>query len=186
MRIISFTLVTAIMTIHLAAQEADVPTQVSPESAVSDIVQSLRKSGSRTRGGRQFWSDVRFFRAWRIQQNIFTKHFRLLDPDNRRHCHGTLDKCAKALRTVREERNLQPMSGRAVILVHGLVRSSRSFDLLAGKLESENCTVVRFEYPSTRSSIPASASCLAQVIESLEGIDTIDLVVHSMGGLVMR
>ena len=34
----------------------------------------------KTLGGRQFWGDVHYFRGWRIQQNVFTKHYRLLDP----------------------------------------------------------------------------------------------------------
>ncbi len=170
----------------VVAQEADNPTQNSRKSTLSGIVQTLRKSTSQTLGGRQFWSDVRFFRGWRIQQNVFTEHYRLLDPENRRHSHGTLKECDAALSIVRKTQQLPPMSGRAVILVHGLIRSSRSFDVLARKLKPEGCTIVRFDYPSTRSSIPVAANCLAQVIESLEGIETIDLVVHSMGGVILR
>ncbi len=185
MRIIVLALL-LIMTNHLPAQDTDVPASTSGESALSSLVANFQKSASRTLGGRQFWSDVRFFQGWRIQENVFTDHCRLLDPDNCRHSSGTLEECEAALQGIRDELNLPPMSGRAVILVHGLIRSSRSFDAMAQKLQSDGCTVVPFDYPSTRSSIPAAAWSLAQVIESLEGIDTIDLVVHSMGGLVLR
>lgn len=78
------------------------------------------------------------------------------------------------------------MSGHAVILVHGLIRSSRSFDSLARRLQTHNFTIVPFDYPSTRRSIPDAADCLSRVIKSLEGIKSIDLVVHSLGGLVLR
>jgi len=90
------------------------------------------------------------------------------------------------LATIRDQQQLPAMSGRAVILIHGLIRSSRSFAVMADQLEAEGATVVRFDYPSTRSTIPAAANCLAQVIQSLDGIETIDLVVHSMGGIVLR
>ena len=53
-------------------------------------------------------------------------------------------------------------------------------------LEQDECTIERFDYTSTCNSIPASVACLAQVMRSLEGIETIDFVVHSMGGLVLR
>ena len=186
MRIIHLMPLILIMTNQLPAQEPDTATQIPGPSALSGIVQTLQKSVSKTLGGRQFWSDVRFFRGWRIQQNVFTDHFRLLDPENHRHIRGSLEDCESALSAIREEQQLPAMSGRAVVLVHGLIRSSRSFDSMAKRLESEDCTVVRFDYPSTRNSIPTSAGCLAQVIESLAGIDTIDLVVHSMGGVVLR
>jgi len=186
MHITSRVLVVVLAAGVTAAQEPDQPEPDDRESALSGIVQTLRKSVSQTLGGRQFWSDVRFFRGWRVQQNVFTEHFRLLDPENRRHCRGSLDKCEAALSSMRTSQQLPPMSGRAVVLVHGIVRSSRSFDALARRLESEGYTTVRFDYPSTRQSIPAAAGCLAQVIDSLEGIETIDLVVHSMGGLILR
>ncbi|MEO2031531.1 MAG: alpha/beta fold hydrolase [Planctomycetaceae bacterium] len=186
MRIIHLVPLMLIMTNPLPAQDPHTTTQIPGESALNGIVQTLQKSVSKTLGGRQFWSDVRFFRGWRIQKNVFTSHFRLLNPENHRHTRGSLEECETALSTIREDQQLPAMSGRAVILVHGLIRSARSFDRMAKTLNSEGCTVVRFDYPSTRDSIPASADCLAQVIRSLEGIDTIDLVVHSMGGVILR
>ena len=186
MRVTGFTLLALLAAIRASAQESDARTMVTEESALSGIVQSLQEAATQTLGGRQFWGDIRFFRGWRIQQNVFTNHCRLLDPHNRRHSHGTLKDCETALAAVRKDQQLLPMTGRAVILVHGLIRSSRSFNAMASELESEDCMVVRFDYPSTRSSIPESADRLSQVIDSLEGVDTIDLVVHSMGGLVMR
>lgn len=186
MRIISIALVILITSTPLPGQETESPAAAPREITLSGLVDSIQKTTSQTLGGRQFWSDVRFFQGWRIQENVFTDRCRLLDPDNRRHSSGSLEECEEALVKVRDELDLPPMSGRAVILVHGLVRSSRSFSVMARRLESEDCLVVPFDYPSTRCSIPASAWALAQVIESLEGVDTIDLVVHSMGGLVLR
>jgi len=140
----------------------------------------------KTMGGRQFWGDVQFFRGWRIQQNVFTGHCRLLDEKDRRHARGSLEFCRQKLIEVKRKRGLEPMSGTAVILVHGIIRSSKSFRQMQGKLEEAGYLVVGFDYPSTRVDISRSAEYLHQVIDSLEGVEQIHLVVHSMGGLVVR
>ena len=62
----------------------------------------------KTLSGRQFWSDVRFFRSWRIQRNVFTGHFRLLDPRNHRHAFGTLETCLATLEEIKRRENSRP------------------------------------------------------------------------------
>lgn len=140
----------------------------------------------KTLGGRQFWGDVRFFHDWRIQHNVFTGHYRLLDGNDVRHAWGTREACERRLEEIRRERKLPPMSGRAVILVHGIVRSSKSFDPMKEELLAAGYEVFAFDYPSTRVEIPEAARYLRQCLESLEGIEEINFVVHSMGGLVVR
>jgi len=186
MRVTGVCLIFLLSAVSLSAQETDVSGADSLEVPLANLVETLQKSVTKTMGGKQFWSDIRFFREWRIQENVFTGHHRLLDPEQHRCAHGTLQECEDALVSIRKEQRLEPMEGRAVILIHGLIRSSRSFNVMARDLRGETCTVVPFDYSSTQSSIPAAAHCLDQVIKSLDGIETIDLVVHSMGGLVLR
>ncbi len=140
----------------------------------------------KTLGGRQFWGDLHYFRGWRIQQNVITKHCRLLDKDDVRHASGKFETCQGTLDEIRKQEKLPPMDGKAVILVHGIVRSSKSFGTMEKRLEEDGYMVFGFDYPSTRVSIPESAEYLRKCIKSLEGIDEIYLVVHSMGGLVVR
>lgn len=140
----------------------------------------------KTLGGRQFWGDVVHFRGWRIQRNVVTGHCRLLDPADVRHAWGDLEHCREELAHARQTAGLPPLSGRAVILAHGIVRSSKSFARLSARLEKEGWVVVSFDYPSTRVTISESALFLRQVIDSLEGVESIDFVVHSMGGLIVR
>ncbi len=139
-----------------------------------------------TFGGRQFWLDCHFFRGWRIQQHVLSKHYRLLDPQDVRRAWGTLEECREVLDQQRQQRNLEPMTGTAVIALHGILRSSKSWNDLRSVLEPDGYHVVAIDYPSTQRSIPEFADQLQQVIASLEGIDTIHFVVHSMGGLVVR
>lgn len=156
-----------------------------PESK-SKAPQIPQRLPMKTLGGMQFWGDVHFFRGWRIQQNVFTKHFRLLDADNYRHAAGSLDECKAALEKIKKEQKLPPMSGKAVILIHGIIRSSKSLDWLHKPLEKDGYTVIRFDYPSTRVTIEESAAHLNSVIRSLKDIEEINFIVHSMGGLVVR
>jgi pimeloyl-ACP methyl ester carboxylesterase len=158
------------------------------ESGAEDAAsaESLWNLKTKTLGGRQFWGDVLFFRGWRIQQNVLTRHCRLIDPADVRHAWGSQEACRAQLERIKAEQSLPPMEGKAVIVVHGIVRSSKSFGKLRQALEEDGYTVVGFDYPSTRVTIQQSAEFLHNVIESLAGIDEINFVVHSMGGLLVR
>jgi len=140
----------------------------------------------KTMGGKQLWGDVHFFQGWKIQQNILTKHYRLLDKNDFRHAHGSFKNCLKQLETIKKEKNLPAMKGKVVIVIHGIIRSSKSFSSMRKRLEKENYLVFGFDYPSTRVSIPESAEYLKKSILSLDGVEEIDIVAHSMGGLVVR
>ena len=155
------------------------------------IPNSLRKSledelAMRTLGGRQFWGDVQFFHGWRIQQNVFTKHHRLLDAADNRHAWGTLETCKTALAEIRARDKLPPMKGRAVLLLHGMLRSSKCMSTVATAAREAGYEPFQFNYPSTQVSIPDAAEYLDKSIQSLEGIEEIYIIAHSMGGLVTR
>ncbi len=139
-----------------------------------------------TFGGRQFWSDRQFFRGWRIQQHIYSGHFRLLDPSDIRRAWGTQEDCQAALDEEKRSRNLAPMSGTAVIALHGILRSSHVWSEMEKAMKQDGVTFVRLDYPSTQKPIDEFATQLQSVIHSLEGIEEIHLVAHSLGGLVVR
>jgi pimeloyl-ACP methyl ester carboxylesterase len=140
----------------------------------------------KTLGGRQLWGDVHFFQGWTIQRNVFTGHFRLLDPRDVRHAWGSFEVCKDKLDAIRVERKLARMKGEAVVLLHGIFRSSKAMQRLQDRLERDGYLVVPFDYPSTRVDISASAKMLGDVVESLDGVEKISFVTHSMGGLVVR
>ena len=140
-----------------------------------------------TLGGKQFWADELFFHAWRIQRNVVSGHCRLLDGNNVRHAWGTFDHCLDRLSDVRRERDMPPMEGPALVLLHGLGRTRSAMSPLAKYLK-KNGRYATFNvgYPSTRRGIADHAKALAKIIENLHGIDRIDLVGHSMGNIVIR
>lgn len=168
-------------------QESEQP-EAAPQSPM-DTFWKLPELGNipmKTLGGRQFWGDRLFRSGWRIQQNVIDQHHRLLDPFDYRHAYGSYDECLNKLREVEKDQSLPAMSGKAVIMIHGIIRSSKSFSSMAAQFQKRGWTSVGFDYPSTRVSLEDSAKYLHEVIESLDGIEEIDLVVHSMGGLVVR
>jgi len=141
---------------------------------------------TKTLGGREFWGDVAHFHGWRIQRNVLTKHYRLIDGDDVRHAWGTREQCQAKLDEIKRERKLPRMSGEGVLLVHGIIRSSKSMAAYRPPLERAGFQVFPFDYPSTRVDLDTAAEYLHEVIESLDGIERLHIVAHSMGGVVTR
>lgn len=160
--------------------------EIVPSAKQQPVPEPELESGMMTLGGRQFWGDLRFCHGLRIQKNVITGHHRLLNDKDQRIAHGTFDECQTKLEQIRHDRNLPAMSGKAVILIHGIGRSSKCFSGMASALKQDGYTVIGFDYPSTRVSIQNSAEYLHRVIASLENINSIDVVCHSMGGLLLR
>ena len=161
------------------------------EVPASNGTESIKKQSeaamiARTLGGRQFWGDVHYFHGWRIQQNVFTKHYRLINPENVRHASGSFEDCQYSLKKITEDEKLPAMSGSAVILIHGLLQSSRCMGDMGAALRDAGYTTIQFDYPSTQISIPEAARYLDRMVASLDGVEEINFVVHSMGGLVVR
>jgi pimeloyl-ACP methyl ester carboxylesterase len=133
------------------------------------------------------WTDQYYFRDWRIQKHVESGKCRLLDTDDNSQISGSFEECLTHLKQIKREQNLEPMRGTAVLLLHGLAAPRWSMKLLGRHLQKE-CGFYPFvvEYASTRSTIDDQAQGLANVIRSLDGIDTIHLVGHSMGNIVVR
>lgn len=142
---------------------------------------------ARTLGGVQLWGDELFFHDWRIQRNVLTGHCRLLDGEDRRFAWGSFEQCQTKLEEIKRERNLPPMHGRAVVLLHGLGAFRATMTPLADYLAADgDVTIINVSYPSTRGEMKQHARALGCIVKHLDGIETIDFVGHSMGNLVIR
>ncbi len=76
-----------------------------------------------------------------------------------------------------------------VVLVHGLLRTPRSFGALAGALEREGFATCRFGYPSARGRLDGHARAFAEELQRLvaqPGVARLHVVGHSMGNVVAR
>ena len=139
-----------------------------------------------TLGGMQYWADELFFHKWRIQRNVFTGHYRLLDEKDRRHAWGTYDQCRAVLEQIKKEQNLPPMQGKAVIVLHGLGSTRQWMNSLCKYLEENGYEVYNVSYPSTQYEIGEHARSLEHIINNLEGIEELNFVAYSMGNIVIR
>ena len=147
----------------------------------------LRKIPSPTLGGSQFWSDQHFFHQWRIQRRANSDEYRLLDSREWQHAAGSFEDCLAKLDQIKRQQNIDSMQGTAVVLLHGLAAPRWSMGLLGRHLRKQaGYEIFNVEYASTRCSVDDHARSLANVVHSLEGINRINLVGHSMGNVVIR
>ncbi len=171
---------------HPGDDETDAPSD-TPQTETPDTVNDeIPQPGMRTLGGMQFWGDVCFFRGYKIQRNVFTGHYRLLDAADRRFVSGSITECQDTLKKLKQAHALKPDTGHAVICLHGIGRSAKSLRAIIKSLPREHFTTIGFEYPSTRVPLAQSAEYLQSVIESLTDVEKVSFVAHSMGGLVVR
>lgn len=80
-----------------------------------------------------------------------------------------------------------PTPDRAVLLIHGLDEPGRVWDQLSPALAGRGHAVVRFDYPNDQPATVSAAKLAARLTELREcGVGSIEVVAHSMGGLIMR
>lgn len=139
-----------------------------------------------TLGGTQLWRDSHVYAGWRIQENVLTGHFRLLDTQDFRRAWGTYAQCKARLDDLKRSQDIQAPSRHLVLLVHGILRSTGTFSALEEALIEAGFDAVAISYPSSRSTIEEHAEGLAQLLDRQEGSETVSFVTHSMGGLVVR
>lgn len=139
-----------------------------------------------TLGGKQLWADLFLYADWRIQEHIWTGHARLLDPQDVRRCWGTFPQCRAVFERLRRDQAIAPASRHLVLLIHGLGRSKDSFGGLEAALGAAGYEASAINYPSTRRGLDAHARQIERLLDTLEDVDRVSFVTHSLGGLVLR
>ena len=139
-----------------------------------------------TLGGKQLWADRLLFAGWRIQENVYTGHHRLLDEADIRRAWGTYPACRVALEMARRSEGLAPRSEHLVVLLHGMGRSKDAFWSLSEDLADAGYEVANVNYPSTRKTIREHSTVLGDLLEEYEGVREVSFVTHSLGGIVLR
>ena len=172
-----------------AAVHAQQPAQTGqvPSMDADDAVLNVNLVTA-TLGGTQVWTDEFIQGEYRIQRNVLTGHYRLLDDHDERLAWGTEDQCWTRFRQVASERHLAPVRGKVVVLLHGLGRSKAGLAPMADYLRDKGgYTTLRFGYASTREGIEQHAEALRKVIDGLGGdVEELNFVGHSLGNIVLR
>jgi pimeloyl-ACP methyl ester carboxylesterase len=164
------------------------------EACEARLVEVLRERFGRgypnlempTLGGMQLWGDVFWYAGWRIQENVYTGHCRLLSPDDERHAWGPFEACRAAFEEVRVKRGLTLEGKHLVVLLHGLGRTRQTFAPLREELRGAGYSVAAVEYPSTRRSLAEHADGLNALLSRIDDVQRISFVTHSLGGMVVR
>ncbi len=142
---------------------------------------------TKTLGGKQFWGDLRFYGAWRIQQHVLTGHCRLLDGGMVRRSWGSREECDGALADVIATGKVKIETKKACLLVHGYIRSKDSLSTMKAHLEANGYTVYDVGYPSAQTDLGSLVAQLKAVYESTgEDFERVDWVTHSLGGILAR
>jgi len=154
---------------------------------------------SPTLGGKQFWTDYRWWQGWRVQYNSTLDHWRLLDPNSVRRAWGGRQAMIDELAKVASANPSAPPPEEVVLLMHGLMRSAGSMEPIqrelarvdeeSKKLHPESArvrTAIGFSYASTREPISKHSAALRELVENLPGQPRISMVGHSMGNIVFR
>ncbi|MDR3232189.1 MAG: alpha/beta hydrolase [Planctomycetaceae bacterium] len=143
----------------------------------------------KTFGGSLLWGDVLFDSDWHIQQNIKTDSCRLLDSKSVQYAFGSFEECKERLEQMKIDEGVLPMSGCAVIILHGYASNASMLRKLADYLK-ENKThdhIFCMSYPSTMQPILEHSKRLQQVVDNLPPtIRRIDFIGHSLGSIVIR
>ncbi|CUH45634.1 alpha/beta fold hydrolase [Ruegeria atlantica] len=78
------------------------------------------------------------------------------------------------------------VQAKCVVLLHGLARTEASFTVMEQLFKTHGYTVVRPGYPSTDLPIPELASKTLPDAFAECGDDKVNVVAHSMGGILLR
>ena len=139
-----------------------------------------------TLGGKQVWGDVYLYAGWRIQRHALKGQHRLLDGWDVRHAAGDWTHCHATFQRMRASSALGWTSDHMVLLVHGYFRSKDSFGGMTRALRQGGYEAHAINYPSTRQTVTDHADQLETLLNRLEGIRTLSIVSHSMGGIISR
>ncbi|MFN7840103.1 MAG: esterase/lipase family protein [Pirellula sp.] len=177
--------------------------QSLPESTEVDENKKGWNLALPTLGGKQFWTDYRWWYGWRVQYNGTLDHWRLIDPSGIRRAWGGKQAMLEELETVKKRAPVQDRIEEVVLLVHGLFRTKESMNPIVEQWEAAHGAQPNFRqsesspakplkicipisYASTRTSIENHAAAFRELAENLPGEPRISFVGHSLGNIVFR
>ena len=140
-----------------------------------------------TLGGIILWRDVAIREGWKVQENLITKGFRLLDSKGIRRVRAPERQCLYALQSYFEDWELDDTQREITILVSGLLHHNGSFRKMAKSLKKDGFTPVTFCSSSYFATSDSNAKALAKILERLpENITKVNFVTVGDGALIVR
>jgi len=139
-----------------------------------------------TLGGKYIWADIYLLANWRIQKNILTGHYRLLDMKSKRRAWGSYAHCLGKLNKFKTELGLEFSNSHIFLLLHGLGRHRNTMLKPERFLRDHGFAAYSLNYPSTFQTVESHADDLEHLLNELDGVTSVSFIGHSLGGLVVR
>jgi len=139
-----------------------------------------------TLGGKYLWADIYLLDDWRIQKNILTEHFRLLDDKDKRRAWGSYEHCLQQLGIFKKNLGLKFPNKHVFLILHGLGRHRSSMSKLTKALRKKGFSAYSLNYPSTFQPVESHGDDLEHLLNGLDGVTAVSFIGHSLGGLVAR
>ena len=188
------------------------PTQESIDAqwqkAWDNMIQSNGKGWNielPTLGGKQFWTDYRWWDGYRVQYNHTLDHWRLIDASSIRKGWGSKEAMIDLLEQIKAQKQGGDQGGlgeqreldEVYLLLHGLMRTASSMKPIEQEIlkqsgdrkldfERGSKRIIRLQYASTRASIVSHAQAFRELVENLPGKPRIKIAGHSLGNIVVR
>lgn len=137
-------------------------------------------------GGSQFWSDVFFYQKWRIQRNVTSKTYRLLDPWDIVRATGNFEECRKAFVKLIDIYQLPRQKGHMIIMLHGFGDSKNIFKPLWRKALERGYLAAAINYPSMQADMESHIRQLIFLLNNLEDVQKVSFVTKGIGGIILR
>lgn len=138
-----------------------------------------------TCGGMFYWVDRYGYAGWRIQESIWTKRCRLLDPFNIRRGGGSFELCYDTMHYYLRAWETASVPKKAAVIIHGLFQRPANYEKMARVL-SKNYEPMIFSYPTLRFDLMKSARALNAFLDKRQDVAQFCFVVYGMGGLILR
>lgn len=139
-----------------------------------------------TFGGQQLWEDVFVYKKWRIQRNIISKTYRVLDAWDIRRANGSFDACWHYFERCIKIFQIPTPNQRVMVMIHGLGGQKNQFKKLSNLCESLGYEVVAINYPSTRKNIDAFIRQFDFLLNRLDFATEFSFIAYGLGGLLLH
>lgn len=138
-----------------------------------------------TCGGLFWWVDRYSYAGWRIQECIWTKRCRLLDPYRIRRATGKFNACYQSLMTFVNDWEIPQPPKKAVVFLHGLYQGSGAFEKMARRF-ADDYEIMTFSYPMRRFDITGTIMALNDFLNRRSDIEQLNFVATGIGGMILR
>lgn len=158
-----------------------------------------------TLGGKQFWTDYRWWNGYRLQYNHTLDHWRLIDSNSIRKGWGSKEAMLELLQQIKSNKSEKdpgaveapPELKEVYLLMHGLMRTASSMKPVEQEIlkqsgdrridfDQGSRTIIKLQYASTRASIASHAQAFRELVENLPGKPRLKIAGHSLGNIVTR